>query len=90
MTHKKDIARSFIEVHDGFVRVYDADNNTGVWMPGKRWTLSDPGDPLLRLAIRRYLDELFERYPAPEPGKSDPAPCSQAIRIRKRCVLARK
>ena len=70
MTHS-DIARSFIEAHDGFVRVYDLDNSTGVWMPGKRWTLSDPGDALLRLAIRRYLDDLFERYPAPEPGKSD-------------------
>jgi P4 family phage/plasmid primase-like protien len=70
MTHS-DVARSFIEAHDGFVRVYDADNATGVWMPGKRWTLSDPGDALLRLAIRRYLDELFERYRAPEPGKPD-------------------
>jgi P4 family phage/plasmid primase-like protien len=70
MTHS-DVARSFIEAHDGFVRVYDVDNATGVWMPGKRWTLSDPGDALLRLAIRRYLDELFERYNAPEPGKPD-------------------
>jgi P4 family phage/plasmid primase-like protien len=71
LTHS-DIARSFIETHDGFVRVYDLENATGVWMPGKRWTLSDPGDALLRLAIRRYLDELFERYSAPEQGKPDP------------------
>jgi len=70
MTHS-DIARSFIEAHDGFVRVYDLSNETGVWMPGKRWQLGDPGDALLRLAIRRYLDDLFERYPAPEQGKSD-------------------
>jgi P4 family phage/plasmid primase-like protien len=70
ITHS-DIARSFIEAHEGFVRVYDMDNATAVWMPGKRWTLSDPGDVLLRLAIRRYLDELFERYPTPEQGKSD-------------------
>lgn len=71
MTHS-DIARSFIEAHDGFVRIYDMDNATGVWIPGKRWALGDFGDPLLRLAIRRYLDELFERYSAPEQGKSDP------------------
>jgi P4 family phage/plasmid primase-like protien len=70
MTHS-DIARSFIEAHDGFVRVYDLQNETGVWMPGKRWQLGDPGDALLRLAIRRYLDDLFDRYPAPEQGKSD-------------------
>jgi P4 family phage/plasmid primase-like protien len=61
MTHS-DIARSFIETHDGFVRVYDMDNATGVWMPGRRWALGDSGDALLRVAIRRYLDELFDRY----------------------------
>jgi P4 family phage/plasmid primase-like protien len=61
LTHS-DIARSFIEDHDDFVRVYDLDNATGVWMAGKRWTLSDQGDVLLRRAIRQYLDQLFDRY----------------------------
>ena len=70
MTHS-DIARAFIEAHDDFVRIYDMDNSTAVWMPGKRWTLSDPGDALLRVAIRRYLDELFERYPPPEKNSRD-------------------
>lgn len=70
MTHS-DIARSFIETHDGFVRIYDLNNETGVWMPNKRWQKGDPGDALLRLSIRRNLDDLFERYPAPEQGKSD-------------------
>jgi P4 family phage/plasmid primase-like protien len=71
MTHS-DIARSFVESHDDFVRIYDMENATGVWLPGKRWALSDPGDALLRMAIRRYLDELYDRYPQPEPNKSDP------------------
>ena len=61
MTHS-DIARTFVESHDGFVRIYDLDNATGVWISGKRWALGDPGDALLRVAIRRYLDELFDRY----------------------------
>jgi P4 family phage/plasmid primase-like protien len=70
MTHS-DIARSFIEAHDDFVRIYDLDNPTGVWMPSLRWTLSDPNDVLLRRAIRQYLDELFAQYNPPEPGKND-------------------
>ncbi len=70
MTHS-DIARRFVELHDGFVRIYDDENATGVWIPGKRWALGDPGDALLRLAIRRYLDELYDRYSAPEPGQRD-------------------
>jgi P4 family phage/plasmid primase-like protien len=71
MTHSK-IARAFVDSHDDFVRVYDKENATGVWIPGKRWTLDDPGDALLRKAIRRYLDELHDRYSAPEPGHKDP------------------
>jgi P4 family phage/plasmid primase-like protien len=71
MTHSK-IARAFVDTHDGFVRIYDLENATGVWIPGKRWALDDPGDALLRMAIRRYLDELHERYSAPEPGQKDP------------------
>jgi hypothetical protein len=71
MTHS-DIARRFVETHDDFVRLYDLDNATGVWIPGKRWALSDPGDALLRRAIRRYLDELHDHYSPPEPGKNDP------------------
>jgi P4 family phage/plasmid primase-like protien len=67
MTHS-DIARRFVESHDDFVRIYDADNATGVWIPGKRWALSDPGDALLRMAIRRYLDELHDKYSPPEKG----------------------
>jgi P4 family phage/plasmid primase-like protien len=70
MTHS-DIARAFVESHDDFVRIYDLENATGVWIPGKRWALSDPGDALLRLALRRYLDELYDRYPAPDPGQRD-------------------
>jgi len=70
MTHS-DIARAFVELHDGFVRIYDLDNATGVWIPGKRWALGDSGDALLRMAIRRYLDELYERYPEPEDGQRD-------------------
>lgn len=70
MTHS-DIARAFVESHEGFVRIYDLENATGVWIPGKRWALGDPGDALLRMAIRRYLDELHGRYSAPEPGKRD-------------------
>lgn len=70
MTHS-DIARAFVESHDDFVRIYDLDNATGVWIPGKRWALSDPGDALLRLSIRRYLDELHDRYSAPEVGQKD-------------------
>jgi hypothetical protein len=70
MTHSK-IARAFVDSHDDFVRVYDKENATGVWIPGKRWALGDPGDALLRRAIRRYLDELHERYSAPEPGQKD-------------------
>jgi putative DNA primase/helicase len=53
------------------VRIYDRDNATGVWMPGARWQIGDDGDALLRMAIRRYLDELYSRYPAPEPNKRD-------------------
>jgi P4 family phage/plasmid primase-like protien len=71
MTHSK-IARAFVDTHDDFVRVYDQENATGVWIPGKRWALGDPGDALLRMAIRRYLDELHDRYSAPEPGQKDP------------------
>jgi P4 family phage/plasmid primase-like protien len=71
MTHSK-IARSFVDTHDDFVRVYDKENATGVWIPGKRWALGDPGDALLRMSIRRYLDELHDRYSAPEPGQKDP------------------
>ena len=51
MTHS-DIARAFVESHDDFVRIYDLENATGVWIPGKRWALSDPGDALLRRALR--------------------------------------
>lgn len=71
MTHSK-IARGFVDTHDDFVRVYDRENITGVWIPGKRWALGDHGDALLRVAIRRYLDELHDRYSAPEPGQKDP------------------
>jgi P4 family phage/plasmid primase-like protien len=71
MTHS-DIARAFVESHDDFVRVYDRENLTGVWIPGRRWALGDPGDALLRRAIRRYLDELHDRYSPPEPGHKDP------------------
>lgn len=71
MTHS-DIARAFVESHDDFVRVYDRENLTAVWIPGKRWALGDPGDALLRMAIRRYLDELHGRYSPPEPGHKDP------------------
>jgi P4 family phage/plasmid primase-like protien len=71
MTHSR-IARAFVDTHDDFVRVYDQENATGVWIPGKRWALGDPGDALLRMAVRRYLDELHERYSAPEPGQKDP------------------
>lgn len=71
MTHS-DIARQFVQDRDDFVRIYDADNKTGVWMPGARWQLGDAGDARLRMAIRSYLDELYSRYPPPEPGKRDP------------------
>lgn len=71
MTHS-DIARAFVDTHDDFVRVYDMENATGNWIPGKRWALSDSGDALLRKSIRIYLDELHERYPAPEAGQRDP------------------
>jgi len=70
MTHS-DIARQFVEEHDDFVRVYDKENETGVWMPGTRWQIGDRGDALLRMSIRRYLDELYQRYPAPEENKRD-------------------
>jgi len=33
-----------LDTHDDFVRVYDQENATGVWIPGKRWALGDPGD----------------------------------------------
>ena len=69
--NNSDIAKQFILDHDDFVRLYDSNNATAVWMPGIRWTLSDPGDALLRRAIRRYLDELHDRYGAPEPGHKD-------------------
>ena len=38
MTHS-DIARVFAESHDDFVRIYDLENATGVWIPGSvgRW-----------------------------------------------------
>ena len=71
MTHSK-IARAFIDTHDDFVRVYDLGNITGVWIRGKRWQLGDAGDALLRMEIRRYLDELHDRYSPPEPGHKDP------------------
>ena len=78
MTHSK-IARAFVDSHDDFVRLYDKENATGVWIPGKRWALGDPGDALLRKSIRRYLDELHERYTVPEPGQKDPRrPLQQA------------
>jgi len=70
MTHS-DIARQFVEDREDFVRIYDLDNTTGVWMPGARWQLGDAGDARLRMAIRSYLDELYSRYPQPEPGKRD-------------------
>ena len=70
MTHSK-IARAFVESHDDFVRIYDMENTTGVWISGKRWALGDPGDALLRMAIRRCLDELHDRYPAPEQNQRD-------------------
>ena len=70
MSHSK-IARAFVDAHDDFVRVYDQENATGVWIPGKRWALGDHGDALLRKAIRRYLDELHDQYSAPEPGQKD-------------------
>lgn len=71
MTHS-DIARRFVETHDDFVRIYDLDNATGVWIHGKRWAFSDPGDALLRVSIRRYLDELHDKYSPPDAGKNDP------------------
>jgi P4 family phage/plasmid primase-like protien len=71
MTHS-DIARAFVESHDDFVRVYDQDNDTGVWIPGKRWALGDRGDALLRKALRQYVNELHGCYPAPEAGQRDP------------------
>jgi len=70
MTHS-DIARQFVEERDDFVRIYDKDNATGVWIPGARWQLGDAGDALLRMAIRRYLDDLYQRYPTPEANKRD-------------------
>ena len=70
MTHS-DIARQFVEERDDFVRIYDKDNATGVWIPDARWQLGDAGDALLRMAIRRYLDDLYQRYPTPEPNKRD-------------------
>jgi P4 family phage/plasmid primase-like protien len=71
MTHS-DIARRFVETHDDFVRLYDMNNETGVWIQGKRWALADPNDALLRKAIRQYVDELHDRYSPPDPGKNDP------------------
>jgi P4 family phage/plasmid primase-like protien len=71
MTHS-DIARRFVETHDDFVRLYDMDNATGVSIAGKRSALGDPGDALLRKAIRQYVDELHDRYSPPEPQKNDP------------------
>lgn len=70
MTHSA-IARAFVDTHDDFVRVYDLENATGVWIAGKRWQLGDPGDALLRKSIRVYLDELHDRYPAPGTGQKD-------------------
>jgi P4 family phage/plasmid primase-like protien len=69
MTHS-DIAKAFVRSHEDFVRVYDQENETGVWMPGTHWALGDPGDVQLRKAIRHYLDELYERY-TPEAGHRD-------------------
>jgi P4 family phage/plasmid primase-like protien len=71
MTHST-IGRAFVDTHNDFVRVYDEENATGVWIPGKRWSLDDPGDALLRKSIRRYLDELHDRYSEPGPGQKDP------------------
>ena len=41
-----DIALAFVESHDDFVRIYDLENATGVWIQGTRWALGDPGDAL--------------------------------------------
>lgn len=70
MTHS-DIARDFVRTHDDFVSIYDRENETGVWLPATHWRLEDPKDANLRRAIRRHLDELYERYGEPEPGKQD-------------------
>jgi P4 family phage/plasmid primase-like protien len=71
MTHS-DIARDFVRAHDDFVSIYDKQNETGVWLPGTHWKLEDPKDANLRRAIRRHLDDLYERYGAPEPGQRNP------------------
>jgi P4 family phage/plasmid primase-like protien len=71
MTHS-DIARDFVRSHDDFVTIYDLENETGVWLPGTHWKLKDPKDANLRRAIRRHLDDLYERYGAPKPGERDP------------------
>ena len=70
MTHS-DIARDFVRTHDDFVSIYDRANETGVWLPGTHWRLGDPKDANLRRAIRLHLDDLYERYGEPEPGKQD-------------------
>ena len=71
MTHS-DIARDFVRAHDDFVSIYDRANETGVWLPATHWKLEDSKDANLRRAIRRHLDDLFQRYPEPEEGKRDP------------------
>ena len=70
MTHR-DVARAFVEQHDDFLTIYDDEGKTAVWLPGTRWRTDDPRDNNLRRAVGSYLDELFERYPAPE-DKRDP------------------
>ena len=62
MTHS-DIARDFSATCDDFVCVYDMKNEpTAAWMPGVRWAIGDDRNRLLRQAIRRHLDQLFDRY----------------------------
>ena len=70
MTHS-DIARDFVRSHDDFVSIYDKQNETGVWLPGTHWKLEDPKDANLRRAIRRHLDDLYERYGPSEQGQRD-------------------
>lgn len=64
MTHS-DIARDFVRTHDDFVSIYDRANETGVWLPATHWRLEDPKDANLRRAIRRHLDDLYDRYGEP-------------------------
>ena len=72
MTHR-DVARAFVEQHDDFLTVYDDEGKNGSVVAGSRWRTDDPRDNNLRRAVGSYLDELFERYPAPEDkDKRDP------------------